>query len=63
MAVVVDCGQNVSDPTYTQLADDPENNIAFKAACDLVRSRAGEQPNGYTEAILQARRRERKARK
>jgi len=50
MAAIVD-QQNIGDSQYQTMADDFENNIAFKAACQLV-FEGKTQPNGYTEPLL-----------
>ncbi|MDM7859657.1 malate synthase G [Alteromonas sp. ASW11-36] len=59
MAVLVD-EQNANDPDYIPMTPNPEDAIGFQAASELIFAGC-EQPNGYTEPLLHAKRIEMKA--
>jgi malate synthase len=59
MAKVVD-RQNEGDASYERMSDDFASSIAFQAACALV-FEGCDQPSGYTEPLLHAYRRKKKA--
>ncbi len=59
MASLVD-EQNSGDPEYISMTPDIESSIGYHAARDLI-ILGKEQPNGYTEPLLHARRKEMKA--
>jgi len=59
MAKLVD-EQNKNDPDYIGMTPNPQDSIAFQAANELI-FKGKEQPNGYTEPVLHAKRREMKS--